>query len=46
MFVIGERINGMFTAVKRAVESRDKGPIQDLVRRQLAAGADALHPGS
>jgi len=42
MFVIGERINGMFTAVKRAVESRDKGPIQDLVRRQLAAGADAL----
>jgi len=42
MFVIGERINGMFTAVKRAIESRDKGPIQGLARRQLAAGADAL----
>ena len=42
MFVIGERINGMFTEVKKAIESRDKEPIKDLVRRQLKAGADAL----
>jgi 5-methyltetrahydrofolate corrinoid/iron sulfur protein methyltransferase len=42
MFVIGERINGMFKEVKRAVEARDKGAIQELARRQLAAGADAL----
>ena len=42
MFVIGERINGMFTDVKKAIENRDEGPIQDLARRQLKAGADAL----
>lgn len=42
MFVIGERINGMFTEVKKAVEGRDKGALQDLARRQLEAGADAL----
>ncbi len=42
MFVIGERINGMFKEVKRGIEQRDKGIIQDLARRQLKAGADAL----
>lgn len=42
MFVIGERINGMFKEVKKAIEDRNKAPIQDLARRQLAAGADAL----
>jgi len=42
MFVIGERINGMFTEVKRAVEERDKEAIQQLALRQLHAGADAL----
>lgn len=42
MFVIGERINGMFTEVKEAIENRDKEPIKDLVRRQLESGADCL----
>ncbi len=42
MFVIGERINGMFTEVKKAVEERDKAALQELARRQLEAGADAL----
>ena len=42
MFAIGERINGMFQNVKRAIESRDKGPVQELAKKQLAAGADAL----
>jgi 5-methyltetrahydrofolate corrinoid/iron sulfur protein methyltransferase len=42
MFVIGERINGMFTEVKKGVEDRDKKVIQDLALRQLEAGADAL----
>jgi len=42
MFIIGERINGMFKDVRRAIEERDKRVIQDLARRQLAAGADAL----
>jgi len=42
MFVIGERINGMFKKVKKAIEAKDKGPIQELALRQLEAGADAL----
>lgn len=42
MFVIGERINGMFTEVKNAVENRDPEPIRDLATRQVEAGADAL----
>jgi 5-methyltetrahydrofolate corrinoid/iron sulfur protein methyltransferase len=42
MFVIGERINGMFTEVKKAVEERDEDALQKLAQRQLDAGADAL----
>jgi 5-methyltetrahydrofolate corrinoid/iron sulfur protein methyltransferase len=42
MFVIGERINGMFTDAKRAIEKRDVGAIQNLALRQIEAGADAL----
>ena len=42
MFVIGERINGMFTEVRKAIESKDKAAIQGLALRQLEAGASAL----
>lgn len=42
MFIIGERINGMFTEVKNAIENREVGPIQDLATGQVEAGADAL----
>ncbi len=42
MFVIGEKINGMFTRVQRAIEQKDSGSIQDIARQQLAGGADAL----
>jgi 5-methyltetrahydrofolate corrinoid/iron sulfur protein methyltransferase len=42
MFVIGERINGMFTEVRKAIETRNAAVVQDLAQRQLAAGADAL----
>ena len=42
MFIIGERINGMFKEVKKAIEERDKHTIQDLATRQLQAGANAL----
>ena len=41
MFVIGERINGMFRRVKRAIQDRNKDAIQDIARRQLDSGADA-----
>lgn len=42
MFIIGERINGMFKDVRKAIESRDKKAIQALARRQIEGGADAL----
>ncbi len=42
MYVIGERINGMFKDVRQAIQAKDKGIIQDLARRQLAAGAQCL----
>ena len=42
MFVIGERINGMFTDVKKAIQAQDPAPVQQLAREQVAAGANAL----
>ena len=42
MYVIGELINGMFTNVKKAIQSQDGQVIQDLAKAQAAAGADAL----
>lgn len=42
MYIIGERINGMFRDVAEAIRNRDKRVIQDLAMRQLSCGADAL----
>lgn len=42
MYVIGERINGMFKDVKRAIQKKDAPVIRDLASRQMAAGATAL----
>jgi 5-methyltetrahydrofolate corrinoid/iron sulfur protein methyltransferase len=42
MLVIGERINGMFRDVRQAIQRQDKAIIQDLARRQVEAGAQAL----
>ncbi|MDR7522277.1 MAG: dihydropteroate synthase [Armatimonadota bacterium] len=42
MFIIGERINGMFRSVARAIRDRDANAIADLARRQVATGAHAL----
>ncbi len=42
MYIISERINGMFTAVKKAIAGWDGKAIAQIARRQLAAGADAL----
>ncbi|HDZ19719.1 hypothetical protein LCGC14_0015640 [marine sediment metagenome] len=46
MYVIGERINGMFADVKEAIQAKDASVIQDLAKRQLAAGARALDVNS
>jgi len=42
MLVIGERINGMFRAVRDALQNRDKTVIHKLARSQLKAGANYL----
>lgn len=42
MFVIGERINGMFDAIGGAIANKDKKPVQQMAEKQLACGADAL----
>ncbi len=42
MYVIGERINGMFKGVRAAIESKDKAAIHEVARAQIAAGANAL----
>lgn len=42
MFVIGERINGMFTDIGNAINTRDKKPVQDMALLQLKNGASAL----
>jgi cobalamin-dependent methionine synthase I len=51
MKIIGEKINGTRTSVKKAIAERDKGFIQDLARKQADAGSTWLdinagtHPG-
>ena len=42
MFIIGERVNGMFADVKKAIQTKDKGPVQEQALRQVEAGANAL----
>lgn len=42
MIAIGERINGMFEDVKKAIAENDKAVIQDLAKRQTKCGASYL----
>ncbi len=42
MILIAERINGMFTDVKRAIADKNKQVIQDLAKKQTEAGASYL----
>ncbi len=42
MLLIGERINGMFTDVKQAIQDKDKKCIQQLAEKQTQAGASYL----
>jgi len=42
MILIGERINGMFSDVKRAIAEENKQVIQDLAKKQTEAGAAYL----
>ncbi|HEY8490669.1 MAG TPA: dihydropteroate synthase [Dehalococcoidia bacterium] len=42
MRIIGERLNPGVAACSQALNAMDPGPIQDLARRQVEAGADLL----
>lgn len=42
IILIGERINGSFKDVGRAIQEKDRTVIHDWVNRQVAAGADYL----
>ncbi len=42
MFIIAERINGMFVDVKNAIQEKNAQVIKDLALRQIACGASAL----
>jgi 5-methyltetrahydrofolate corrinoid/iron sulfur protein methyltransferase len=42
MFIISERINGMFRNVRNAITEKNVEAIQQIAKEQLAAGADAL----
>ena len=42
MLVIGERINGMYKDVGKAIKERDKATIQNLAKKQVASGASML----
>ncbi len=42
MYVISERINGMFKAVKKAIAEKDAKAIQEMAKKQVELGSDAL----
>jgi len=42
VLIIGEKINGMFKAVREAIQNKDKKIIQELAKKQIDAGADVL----
>ncbi len=42
MIVIGERINGMFKAVRKGIQEKDKKIIQDIARKEVECGARIL----
>lgn len=42
MYVIGERINGMWKDIKQGIVDHDEAPIREWTNKQIEAGADAL----
>jgi len=42
MIIFSERINGMYRDVRGAINDRDKKVVQELVRAQVAGGADVM----
>jgi len=42
MIIFSERVNGMYRDVRRAINEKEKSVVQDLVREQVAGGADVM----
>jgi len=42
MIIFSERINGMYRDVRKAINEKEDGVIQDLAREQVAGGADVM----
>lgn len=42
MIVFSERINGMYRDVRKAINEKEKTVVQDLVKEQVAGGADVV----
>ena len=42
MIIIGEKLNGAIPSMSKIIEARDEEGVRDLVRRQVAAGANYL----
>jgi 5-methyltetrahydrofolate corrinoid/iron sulfur protein methyltransferase len=42
MIIFSERVNGMYRDVRRAINEKDKGPVQEVVKEQVAGGADVI----
>ncbi|MHC4506824.1 MAG: dihydropteroate synthase [Planctomycetota bacterium] len=42
MIIFSERINGMYRDIRAAINEKDKGPVQEQVKAQVAGGADVI----
>ena len=42
MIIFSERVNGMYRDVRRAINEKEKQPVQDIVREQIDGGADVM----
>ena len=42
MIIFSERVNGMYRDVRKAINEKEKQPVQDIVKEQVAGGADVM----
>ena len=42
MIIFSERVNGMYRDVRKAINQKEKSVVEDLVRQQVAGGADVI----
>jgi 5-methyltetrahydrofolate corrinoid/iron sulfur protein methyltransferase len=42
MIIFSERVNGMYRDIRKAINTKDPGPIQEQAKEQVAGGADVI----